>query len=82
MMRKIRYTPAASAWRFMKEVHESFGHKFEEPSVDEFTFVGTKYTSSCRNCGKVIYVSGGWGGPSSFGPGATATCSGASVPAR
>ncbi len=71
---KAKYTRAADAWEFERKVHESFGHHFDTPTVEEFTFVGKKYTATCLKCGRVLYVSGGWGGPAAYGPCAHAEC--------
>lgn len=72
--RQPRYTSAAEAWEFQRKVHESFGHRFGPPHVEEFTFVGTQYTAPCLNCGRLLFVSGGWGGPAAYGPCATTEC--------
>lgn len=74
--RDLRYTLPADAWEFMKKIYESedFGHRFGEPRIEEFTFVGTKYTADCLNCGRPLYVHGGFGGPAAFGPIAHAAC--------
>ncbi len=76
VQQSAKYTSAAAAWEFQKMVHESaeIGHRFGAPLVEQFTFVGTKYTATCLNCDKEIYVSGGWGGPAAYGPCANREC--------
>ena len=70
----MKYTKAADAWDHEKAVAELAGHELAEPTVEEFTFVGTRYESHCVRCGKRVLVSGGWGGPASFGPMAHTEC--------